>query len=145
MKTYIFDWKRTLYDPKDKKLIGGAIEILDLLKQYDTKLILVGKGSDGMYSEVSRLGVNDYFNDIRFSEGAKDAKLYKDYIDASNPKATIFVGDRVRSELEIGSNLGATTIWIRQGKFANEEPVTLDQKPDYIVKSLMELLEIIKI
>ncbi len=37
-----------------------------------------------------------------------------------DPKKTIFIGDRVRSELEIGNKLGATTIWVKQGIFADE-------------------------
>src|SRR3989338_11231494 len=97
----IFDWKRTLYDPDAKALIEGAQEILEYFKNKNTPMILVGKGGDDMNAEVERLGVRKYFSDIIFAEGEKDPNVYVPYIPKDDPTKAVFIGDSVRSELEI--------------------------------------------
>lgn len=141
IKTIIFDWKRTLYDPDKRMLIDGALDLLQNLKKKNISMILVGKGGHEMTEEVNRLGVGKYFNKIVFAEGEKDPEVFKSLI--KNEKECVFIGDRVRSELEIGKRLGATTIWIKQGKFSSELPETKDQEPDYIIDNLAKCLNVI--
>jgi len=143
MKNVIFDWKRTLYNPDNKVLIDGSLALLKGLKAKNVPIILVGKGSDDMYDEVNRLGVKEYFSHIYFCRGNKDISLYKNFINTKKPQSTIFIGDRVRSELEVGNILGATTIWVKQGKFASEEPENIIQKPNYTVDSLEDLAKLL--
>lgn len=137
----IFDWKRTLYDPELKRLIDGAFKLLEFTKSKGIPMILVGKGGEDMQEEVKRLGVKKYFREIIFAEGEKDPNVFIPYI-SKNPKQTFFIGDRVRSELEIGNKLGATTIWVKQGKFAKEKPENEAQQPDFTT-SLKECVEIL--
>lgn len=139
MKIVIFDWKRTLYDPDNKVLMKGALEVLSLLKKKNIPLVLVGKGNHEMHDEVEKLGVRKYFLRVDFREGPKQPGFFTDYIDKKSPQETIIVGDRIQSELEIGNTLGATTIWVKQGKFSKEKPQTKKQTPSYIVHSLYEL------
>lgn len=139
----VFDWKRTLYDPDKKELITGAIKLLEYLKDQNIPLVLIGKGGEDMNDEVNRLGVREYFKEIIFTEGEKDPKVFAKYL-TDPPKNTLFIGDRVRSELEIGNKLGATTIWIKQGKFAVETPENEEQQPNYTVYSLVENLVLLK-
>lgn len=134
----VFDWKRTIYDPDTKELVDGALDLLGLIKNKDIQMVLVGKGGDDMHSEVERLDVKRFFRQIIFAEGEKDPQVYKRYLLKESSKETLFIGDRVRSELKIGKSLGATTIWVKQGKFSNEEPKNEGQKPDYTVSSLTE-------
>lgn len=142
--TVIFDWKRTLYDPDQQILIDGAKELLDLIKSNNIPMVLIGKGGDEMEDEVSRLEVKGYFKQIIFAEGTKDPHMFMPYISENGPKKTLFIGDRVRSELEIGKKLGATTIWVKQGKFAVEEPLNEDQKPEYTVSNLADCRLLLK-
>lgn len=145
MATYIFDWKRTLYDPESAELTEGVIELLEHLNQENSnRLILVGKGSDDMHREVKRLGVGNYFADIKFQEGDKDTSLFIEFIDKNDPKNTVFVGDRARSELAVGNSLGATTIWVKQGKFSEELPIDPVYVPTHTVCSLGEALKLVK-
>lgn len=139
----IFDWKRTLYDPDKKEPIKGAIELLQLIEEKNIPMVLIGKGGEDMNEEVTRLGVRKYFNEVVFAQGDKDPQVFKKYISQAEPKNTWIIGDRVRSELEIGNKLGATTIWIKQGKFATEEPQNPAQQPKHIVTSLMKLKDLI--
>lgn len=140
----IFDWKRTLYDPDEKALIDGALDILMYLQKKDIPLVLIGKGGEDMYQEVERLGVKPYFTKIIFQEGKKDVNLYTPYINTESPQETLFIGDRVRSELAVGNSIGATTIWVKQGKFANEEPEQESQKPTYTIGTLNEALKVVQ-
>jgi len=139
MKTIIFDWKRTLYDPDSRELIDGALDILNFLKNKSVRLALVGKGAQDMHDEVERLGVKNHFEHVNFREGSKDASLFKTFIDKRSPEDTLFIGDRVKSELAVGNSLGATTIWIRQGKFADDVPDGPAEQPNYTFASLKEL------
>lgn len=125
-------------------LIPGAKEILDLVKEKNIPMILIGKGGEDMESELERLKMRDYFSDVFFQEGEKDIELFKKYVDVNNPKSTIIIGDRVQSELHIGNILGSTTIWVRQGKFADEEPENENQKPGFVIKSLDEVEKILE-
>ncbi len=138
IKTIIFDWKRTLYDPDQKTLIAGAKNLLEFIKSKNIPMVLIGKGGDEMDEAVSRLGVKGYFKKIIFAEGMKDPRMFMPYISGDDSKKTLFIGDRVRSELEIGKKLGVTTIWVKQGKFALEEPLNKDQKPKYTVSNLTD-------
>lgn len=139
----IFDWKRTLYDPDRKNLIEGALDLLEFIKSKNIPMILIGKGGEDMYSEVDRLKVREYFKEIIFAEGEKNPKVFASYISKEDPQKTLFIGDRVRSELSIGKKLGVTTIWIKQGKFATELPENSNQESDYTVSSLTECLNVI--
>lgn len=138
----IFDWKRTLYDPDKKELIDGALDLLKFIHKKGIKIILIGKGGEDMKEEVKRLQVGDYFFKIVFCDQAKDIEIYRPYITKQNPKDTLFIGDRIHSELEVGKKLGATTVWIRQGKFATEEPQTVDQQPDFTISTLNDCLNL---
>jgi FMN phosphatase YigB (HAD superfamily) len=144
MKTIIFDWKRTLYSPEERQLIDGALDILAFLKDKDIYLAVVGKGDTDMYKEVDRLNVKDYFDHIAFREGAKDSGLFEEVVDKAGAAQTIFIGDRVRSELEVGNTLGCRTIWVKQGKFSIETPENKNQEPTYTVVSLSEAKRLIE-
>ena len=126
----VFDWKRTLYDPDSGQLIDGAWELLEFLQEKKIPMILIGKGGEDMHQEVERLGVKGFFEKIIFAEGEKDPDNYRPFMPA------VVIGDRVRSELAVGKSLGATTIWVKQGKFAEEGPENDQQQPDNIVSSL---------
>lgn len=139
----IFDWKRTLYDPDKKKLVDRSRELLEFIKSKSIPMVLIGKGGDDMRYEVKRLDVGKYFKEMFFAEGEKNPKIFSIHISKDDPKSTIVIGDRVRSELEVGNKLGATTIWVKQGKFAYEEPENTFQNPAYKVFSLEECLNLL--
>lgn len=144
MKTVAFDWKRTLYSPEEKDLIDGAVDILAFLKDRNMYLAVVGKGDTDMYDEVERLGVKNYFDHVAFREGSKDADLFEEVVNKEGPDQTVFIGDRVRSELEVGNKLGCRTIWVKQGKFAAETPENKGQEPTYTVTSLAEAQQLLQ-
>jgi len=44
----------------------------------------------------------------------------------------------------ITQKIGAITIWIKKGKFADELPISREEEPDYTITSLRELLPILE-
>lgn len=135
----IFDWKRTLYDPDKKTLIDEALRLLEFINSCKIRMILIGKGGNDMLKEVKRLNVKKFFQDIVFAKGEKDPQVFAKYVSGK----TWVIGDRVRSEIEMGNRLGLTTIWIKQGKFASEQPENKFQQPIYTVSSLLNCLRLI--
>lgn len=144
IRLIIFDWKRTLYDPNTQKLIDGTTQLLEYIKKKNIPMILIGKGGDDMQQEVNRLGVGKFFLKIIFAEGEKDPNIFAPHISEDHPANTLFIGDRILSELSIGNRLGATTVWVQQGKFKAELPENREQEPDYIVSSLPKCLSLLK-
>jgi FMN phosphatase YigB (HAD superfamily) len=144
MTSCIFDWKRTLYDPDTGQLIQGARPVLELLTSHRVPCILIGKGDPEMEAKVSSFQVRQFFQQVIFSGNEKDALVFKSFVHKTIPKSTVIIGDRTRSEIEIGNRLGTTTIWVKQGKFRTEEPLSLNQKATYTVSSLSELYALLK-
>ena len=140
----IFDWKRTLYDPDNCVLIDGTIDVLQSLGAKGLKLFLVGKDQDGsMPSETSRLEVSTYFQGIHFANESKTEDDIAQFISPEHPELAVVVGDRVRSEIEVGNQLGLTTVWVRKGKFAHETPLRPVQIPDYTIGDISELIPLV--
>jgi ribonucleotide monophosphatase NagD (HAD superfamily) len=138
----IFDWKRTLYNPDKSTLIEGAIEVLNYFSMRNIPIFLIGKGHKEMYDETVRLDIAKYFQDILFVEGPKDSNDFLKYMKFNERQNTIVIGDRIKSELKVGKFVGATTVWVKQGKFAFELPENENENPDYIVNSLLELIDL---
>ena len=142
--TIIFDWKRTLYNPDTKTLIEGTLELLNFLQTENIPLVLIGKGGDDMHTAVEKLGVKKYFSEVLFVQEKNDPELFAKHVLAYNSDHTFVIGDRVKSEVELGNKIGATTIWVKQGKFAAEEPENELQTPHHTVGNLSEVLEYLK-
>lgn len=144
MTTIILDWKQTLYNPETEQLVSGAADFLAFLQQQDVRIVLIGKGSQDMHQEVERLQVKDYFDEIIFSDEPKDVAQFAPFVDSNNPIDTYVIGDRIKGEISVGNTLGATTIWVQQGKFASETPQDDTEKPAYTVSSLPEVKTILE-
>lgn len=69
-------------------------------------------------------------------------KIFSQFVSIKNPKLTMVVGDRVRSEIEIGNKLRTITIWVKQGRFCEETPLSKFQEPKFIINSLIDLLDL---
>ena len=135
----IFDYNRTLYDPETDALSHGALELL----KYSSKgneLFLISRAEPGRSERLERSKIRKYFKRLAFVD-VKTPELFLELSDED--KDAIVIGDRVREEIRIGNRLGMKTIWVRQGKFADEMPEGCDDKPTFIVTDLGEVREII--
>ena len=53
------------------------------------------------------------------------------------------IGDRIKEEIVLSNRAKIKTIWIKKGKFADELPITNEEKPSFTVTSFEEIRKII--
>lgn len=135
----IFDWKRTLYNPDEKRLTEGSREVLDTLRDRGLSLVLIGRGENDMYAAVDQAGIEHLFDSITFAS-TKDDSLFIDHIPVDAPDTVLAVGDRAQKEVAFAKSLGAKAIWLRSGIFSEEMPLS-GMEPDEVIEDIMELLD----
>jgi FMN phosphatase YigB (HAD superfamily) len=136
----IFDYNRTIFNPDTNNLYDGVLEILEELF-LKHELFLVSKYEPTRSNVINKLEINKYFQKIVLVE-QKTEEIFIDLVGEN--KDVVVVGDRIKREIYLGNLLGFNTVWVRQGKFSNEINDTEEEKPDYVIKDIKELLEIIK-
>lgn len=139
----IFDFNRTLYDPDDKMLLPRVRFVLNILRRRGWAMYLVSRASPTRQDLISKLGINRYFKKIIITKN-KNLGDFASIVGQAPIDNSYVIGDRVREEIKFGNSLGCITIWLCSGKFARELPKTAEEKPDYIVKNLREILKIVR-
>ena len=140
-KNIIFDFKSTLYNPEQERLMAQTKKILTQLKNKKYSLVLISMDTPDIKKIINSLGITQFFNQIVITN-KKTEKLLKKFI-KKEPIENYIVGDRIKKEITIGNQLNYTTIWLKKGKFSNELPSNNIEKPDYIINELIEILKII--
>ncbi|HOE38049.1 MAG TPA: YjjG family noncanonical pyrimidine nucleotidase [Bacteroidales bacterium] len=129
--------------PTKTKLIPNSIEILEYLqKKY--KIYLVTNGFiEVQYTKVRNCKIEKYFDRIFTSEEVgynKPHQLFFDFVlknTYSTPENSIMIGDDINVDIIGAAEKGIKTIWCN---FNNE---TSDFKPDFEVKNLLEIKNIL--
>jgi len=135
----IFDYNRTIFNPEADSLYQGVVKLLqDLSKKNE--LFLISRNEPGRKNKLKKLGIEQYFENITFVE-EKTIELFKEL--AQGDKNILVIGDRVKEEICIGNQLNFITIWVQQGKFANELPTKSEEKPSFTVKNIEEIKNIV--
>ena len=147
IKAIIFDWGRTLYDTENQALFPGTEKVLQLLSRLYL-LVIVSLASDGNIEKrmqvLRELGIEKYFAAVFFAQNDKDS-LYALALShlAIAPGEIVIVDDRVMRGIKWGNTCGATTIWLRRGKFMNEEPSKETGPPTYVISTLEEVCSLL--
>ena len=134
----ILDYNRTLFNPEADRLYEGVRGVLKGLSR-ENELLLISMNEPGRNERLKELGIKNYFQKIVFVEN-KTKEIFESL--SQGLKDVVVVGDRVRSEISLGRQLGFTTIWVRQGKFSGELPEE-SSEPDFIINDIRELQDII--
>lgn len=124
----------------------GAIELLETLKDK-VKVAMVTNGAE--MAQKIKLAVTDldqYFKDIYISDVTgyqkPDVKFFafvEEAMGGFDKDSTIIVGDSLASDIRGGIDFGIATCWFNPKGLSNDTTY----KPDYEIKALQELLEII--
>lgn len=141
-KIVIFDFNRTIYDPDKRELMTDAKDVFQRLNQSRYKLYLISTSNPSRKELIYELGIEQYFDKIIITENKKKdfEALAKENIDF---KSSYVIGDRVKREVIYGNQLGMQTIWLRNGKFANEVPESEIEQPKFTSNILKDILSII--
>ncbi len=150
-RAIIFDWGRTLYDSDHAALFPEAARVVEQLSaRYALAIVaLITRGDYAASVEERRaiLRASDlerHFSALLFAPADKDS-LYPLALRrlCLSPEEVAIVDDRVIRGVRWGNRAGATTIWLRRGKFARESPDEETGTPTHTIADLGQLLEIL--
>lgn len=122
----------------------SAQELLDKLEADGVRMSLLSKTfHEGRREEIEALGIANYFDAIIVTFEDKQKAHFDKLLAAMNtaPSKTAVIGDRVKSEIALGNQMGMRTIWFRQGKFRDELPDDPLEEPNDVIFKLSAILE----
>ena len=127
---------------KQTRLIDGASEVMEYLKNEGYKLYVISNGfSEVQYIKIERSGLQEYFTKIYLSENIREHKpsrLFFDYvIKSSNARKlkSLVIGDNWNIVIVVAKNAG-----IDQVLFSPTENASITFTPNYIIHDLRELM-----
>lgn len=138
----IFDFNRTIYDPKNKKIIDGVYEVLKELQLQNIDLVLISKKEGDRMKIVKDNGLEKYFREILFVQN-KSPELFSHIIEKYHAEKVYVIGDYIPAEIRCGNIVGAETIWYCDGRFRSYVPQNIDEKPDHIINKIVDCISII--
>lgn len=142
----IFDFNRTLFDPETRQLVLGSAETIAALHAAGLRLFLVSHNEGERETLLQSLGIWQYFSKVLFiSEKRQEdfLNLLQEYHLCAD--RVVVIGDRIKKEIVIGNACRMKTIWMCQGKFAQERPSSLAEQPWRTVYSFSELLDLLSV
>lgn len=151
IKAIIFDWGRTLFDSMTKKEFPDALEVLEYCKEKGYALAcasLVTSLANASLSErknqIETSPLRHFFEYTAVTDGDKDEILDELVSKLGFSRAHILiVDDRIIRGVKYGNLRGHPTVWLQNGKFANELPNEETKEPTFIIHSLKELRHVI--
>ena len=141
--------KKAPWNSEDEFVYPEAENCLsELSKHY--KIGIIANQELGSEQRLEKLGLLKYIDLVVASaeEGVakSDLRIFQIALDRSNckPEEAIMVGDRIDNDIIPANKIGMITVWIKQGFGSYAEPKTIEEQPDYIVISLMEIAELFR-
>jgi FMN phosphatase YigB (HAD superfamily) len=143
---FIFDWGRTLYDPEHECLFEHTKATLSYLQEKGHTLCVVALATAGQEKIAERQRIIEkenlgrYFVSVQFDVENKDA-MYVRALEMHGvaPHDVVIVDDRVVRGIAWGNAHGCTTVWVQNGKFADELPDEKTGMPTYTIREIGEL------
>lgn len=127
-------------------LIGGAIELLESLKEKYQLYIVTNGVAATQYNRLAKSGLDRYFKGIFISEEANAQKPQPEFFEYCFEKMgrrdvenMLIIGDSLTSDMRGGNNVGIDTMWYNPHNAENHTNVHLD----YVVTTLETIGEIL--
>ncbi|NDW18095.1 noncanonical pyrimidine nucleotidase, YjjG family [Dysgonomonas sp. 216] len=127
-----------------RRLIDGAIELLEALKPK-FKIIMLSNGFEEVqYKKLEMAGLEGYFDKVILSDQAGVNKpnplIFEFALSESNAskEKTVMIGDNWISDITGARNSGIDQMW-----YAPNEYNKTDFEPTYVIKELSEAIEIL--
>jgi putative hydrolase of the HAD superfamily len=127
------------------RLYPDALPFLEGLKSLGARIVLVTDSSTKWQrKKLEYLGIKDYFDALIISGETGHSKLEPHNFRLARhlfPDDEVYmVGDRDDTDMRGGKEIGATTILVQRGYFRGRTA----RHADYVVKDLIEALEVIR-
>ena len=123
-------------------------EILEQLVQ-EYKLGIIANQLPGLEERLKDFGILDYFDAIFSSADLGLAKpnpaIFRLALQKSNclPHQAIMIGDRLDNDIVPAKRIGMKTIWIKQGFSRLAQVKNLEERADWTVEKLIDVLPIL--
>lgn len=142
-KLIIFDFLRTIYDPDKREFVEDAIEVLKILRRTNKIVLYTSREGDKNRENILiNNGIYDYFDEVYLVESKKAEDLERIALELKFDKNEVLVvGDRVQGEIFLGNKVKFKTVWFKNGKYENVHPENKNEKPNYLIYGLKELLK----
>lgn len=131
-----------------EKLYPDTKMILEILsKKY--KLGVIANQVAGTKDRLDNWGIGKYFDVVVASAEADcskpDLKIFNLALEQAGckPNEAVMIGDRLDNDVVPAKQLGMKTVWVRQG-FAKYQSISNEtEKPDFIIDSIGDILDIL--
>ena len=123
-------------------------EILEQLVQ-EYKLGIIANQLPGLEERLKDFGILDYFDAIFSSAdlglAKPDPAIFRLVLQKTNclPQQAIMIGDRLDNDIVPAKRIGMKTIWIKQGFSRLAQVKNLEERADWTVEKLTDLLPIL--
>lgn len=128
--------------------IDGALEVLkDLSKKY--KIVIATNGpKEAVYTKVDKIRCKEFVNYV-FSADTTKGKVTKPsseyfdelfkFLNCEDRSKVIIVGDSLKTDIKGGMNAKIDSCWFNR----NDEELKGEYKPTYVIKNLIDILDIL--
>lgn len=130
------------------KLFPGAREMIDRLRTGCMLFLVTVGGMRTQHEKVKQLSLKQTFHEIAYldvEQGISKERAYRHLSGrySLDPSECIAVGNRTDSDIRDANIVGMTTVLVQAGEYAKMAPAGEMDVPDYTVRSVIELEEII--
>lgn len=140
--------KKPIWDPTHERLYADTQKCLKVLSQK-YKIGIIANQIPGVQQRLKKFGISKYFDVIVTSADVgvskPDQRIFEIALNRAkcHPSQAIMIGDSIEYDIVPSKKIGIKTIWIKQGmgkywKFSSE-----NERPDFEVDCLSELLGIL--
>ena len=128
-------------------LYPGTMPLLRHLHRHGVRAFIVSFGEPKtQHAKVRALGLEKHPFIKRILYADRDKLLTKEAAFLQIQRETnlpveqiLVVGDRPMREIRVGNELGTYTVRVHRGEFAEQEPQSRDEEPDYVVENIAEV------
>jgi FMN phosphatase YigB (HAD superfamily) len=132
------------------KVVEDTLEVLETLRKNRYKLAMIANaGSIGARNVIASCRLEDYFDAIVISGELGIEKPAREIFEAALDKLrvkaenTIMVGNRIDADIVGANRIGMRSVRFKWNDRYQERISNGDEKPNFVIQSLLELLGIL--
>ena len=144
-----FGLTKTPWHSEDEVPYPDVVSTLMELKQRGYKLGVIANQNYGTEDRLNNWNLHHFFDVIAASAELRMAKPDSAFFEwalnqaGCRPQNAVMVGDRMDNDMAPANRLGMHTVRLLRGLGAYHKPQTDDEKPEYTISSLAELLDLL--
>ena len=144
-----FGLTKTPWHSEDEVPYPDVVSTLMELKQRGYKLGVIANQNYGTEDRLNNWNLRQLFDVIaasaELSMAKPDPAIFEWALNQADcrPQNAVMVGDRMDNDMAPANRLGMHTVRLLRGLGAYHKPQTDDEKPEYTISSLAELLDLL--